>query len=70
MNKLTFNYIYIDAAPPQETCAENEQFNSCGTNCEPTCQNPDPKQACTLVSITSSNERNILTILTNFFKQP
>ncbi|XP_024875265.1 chymotrypsin inhibitor-like [Temnothorax curvispinosus] len=37
----------ISAAP---NCGENEVFNSCGTSCPSTCQNPTPS-ICTLACI-------------------
>ncbi|XP_011700532.1 PREDICTED: mucin-6-like [Wasmannia auropunctata] len=37
----------INAAP---NCGPNEQYNSCGTKCQPTCENPSP-QVCTLACI-------------------
>ncbi|XP_011050597.1 PREDICTED: chymotrypsin inhibitor-like [Acromyrmex echinatior] len=37
----------IDAAP---NCGQNEYFNSCGSSCQPTCQNPTP-QICTLACV-------------------
>ncbi|CCD64159.1 TIL domain-containing protein [Caenorhabditis elegans] len=33
-----------------QRCPSNEEFRSCGTACEPTCQNPNP-QVCTLQCI-------------------
>ncbi|XP_078032930.1 chymotrypsin inhibitor-like [Augochlora pura] len=30
-----------------QQCGENEQFNSCGTACEPSCSRPEP-QMCTM----------------------
>ncbi|XP_033341282.1 chymotrypsin inhibitor [Megalopta genalis] len=30
-----------------QQCGENEQFNSCGSACEPSCSNPSP-QICTM----------------------
>jgi len=63
---ITFNYICVGAAP---NCGENEQYNSCGSSCEPTCQNPNPT-ICTLVSI-ASNEKDTLKryiCLNNFVK--
>ncbi|KAG5320811.1 AMCI inhibitor, partial [Pseudoatta argentina] len=36
------------AAP---NCGQNEYFNSCGSSCQPTCQNPTP-QICTLACVT------------------
>ncbi|XP_018367195.1 PREDICTED: chymotrypsin inhibitor-like, partial [Trachymyrmex cornetzi] len=45
---LTFNYACADALPPN--CGKNEYFNSCGSSCQPTCQNPTP-QFCTLACV-------------------
>ncbi|KYQ52111.1 Chymotrypsin inhibitor, partial [Trachymyrmex zeteki] len=40
-------YICIGAAP---NCNKNEYFNSCGSSCQPTCQNLSPG-ICTLSCI-------------------
>jgi len=53
--------MFIGAAP---NCGQNEYFNSCGSSCQPTCQNPTPG-VCVLVSIAFFKEKRTLKNLLN-----
>ncbi|KAI4493971.1 hypothetical protein M0802_009347 [Mischocyttarus mexicanus] len=51
MSRVIFALLVLvavaSAFPPSKQCPENEEFASCGSACEPTCDNTELK-ACTL----------------------
>ncbi|KAF2881187.1 hypothetical protein ILUMI_25012 [Ignelater luminosus] len=40
--KVLFLTFFLTAIGFSQQCPENEVYNSCGSVCPPTCQNPNP----------------------------
>ncbi|XP_076295208.1 chymotrypsin inhibitor Ani s 6-like isoform X2 [Lasioglossum baleicum] len=41
--------VYIKAAPQSNSCPENEEWNDCGRECEPSCTFPTLPSACSYI---------------------